>query len=894
MKTKKILVMALVLVVVALICVGIGLVIAVNNMKKEKIETDKFYRSPSVADTIYVLDAETMSLAEQYLAVSLQGIVAQRQPSIYIEFSQQSDTWREDLEINNDIIFVDVGSVWELVSRFSGDIAEMRYVLFDSPETSLNMFNQSVNYAATVAGVERYVMIDSSIEKEALANGLELGKDVRNASTREIFDEYKDKLNPQFLIHQAPDKPHLRDYGIAGKAFCWYSDFDSDTSVKEDILRWADENAPIFGWTENEIDYVEVNSMLSKMTMPADWSSNLSLFSGLSRPETIQQKHTPERIEGEKGKHYVAIVMSDGDNLQWIQNGFTDSAQYFGNPNHGEFKMTWGISPSLYDVAPNMMQYCYDAATENDEFITGPGGGAYVNISGYTNSSLSGYAEYTADYMKKSGMSYVNFIDNYINADALDPFARQENIKGGIWSVGNKYIEGGGSVYWSNGKPFITARETLWRVQGDTQGNKYYGFTERVAQRINGYVKDYTRIEGYTVVIAHAWSIGAMDYVARFVDQLDDSVELVTVGEMIDMVTRYVPKENVETLDDALPGDFDDALAPILSEQYRYDDLKDVTLANGKEFLFTSPSDLGGWKLGNGGLQYDKAVWDEWGRRGSGSIKLEGSDMEDTIDPIPNAWMYAKLSVDENDNYLGIYCRGSSGAATKLRVRAILLENGALRAENLIDGFEETDEYGYYLLTETSPKNYWFSVEKYQGKQVIFSIEQDDDGDGNGEIVYVDAVYLASEPEDEYALSEEKEWKTIDSIFMDWGLKGNVKDDHKEGVCLESTAEGSDEITGYIFNKVKIEQGYTMLHFAMRKFVRIDQEQDADPQVYVYVNGELVKAIGAKTDYVTVSGDNFIVFDFDLSGYTEQEVLIQIGTKKGEHACINQIWLGSE
>lgn len=172
-------------------------------------------------------------------------------------------------------------------------------------------------------------------------------------------------------------------------------------------------------------------------------------------------------------------------------------------------------------------------------------------------------------------------------------------------------------------------------IEGNAPANNYRGFTERVAQRINAYKKDYTRIEGYTVVVAHAWSIGVMDYIGLFVEALDDSVELVTVGEMVDMVTRYVPHNDVTTLDDIAPGDIQE-LAAISSEQYRWQDT-DTPVSSERSFLFTSASDLGGWQLGNAGFQYDKATFDSWGKLGRGSIKLEGSDMNDAIDPIPNA-----------------------------------------------------------------------------------------------------------------------------------------------------------------------------------------------------------------------------------------------------------------
>ena len=50
----------------------------------------------------------------------------------------------------------------------------------------------------------------------------------------------------------------------------------------------------------------------------------------------------PTRINYGDARHYMSFYMSDGDNVQWMFNGF-DNETYFGSPRAAEAKMTSGF-----------------------------------------------------------------------------------------------------------------------------------------------------------------------------------------------------------------------------------------------------------------------------------------------------------------------------------------------------------------------------------------------------------------------------------------------------------------------------------------------------------------------------------------------------------------------
>ena len=61
-----------------------------------------------------------------------------------------------------------------------------------------------------------------------------------------------------------------------------------------------------------------------------------------------------------------------------------------------------------------------------------------------------------------------------------------------------------------------------------------------MAQRINGYAKDPTTIEGYTAINLHPWSMTYADAV-KLVSLLDENVVVVTADDFIRLITENVP-----------------------------------------------------------------------------------------------------------------------------------------------------------------------------------------------------------------------------------------------------------------------------------------------------------------------------------------------------------------
>ena len=114
-----------------------------------------------------------------------------------------------------------------------------------------------------------------------------------------------------------------------------------------------------------------------------DWSANHSYFSReIENGASLKQKHS-ESEPLTPNKHYMAIVVSDGDNVQWLERDFATTSTYGQRlASEMNYKMNWTISPSMVSLCPLVMQGLYDKA-KSDYFITGVSGIGYTNLMTY-------------------------------------------------------------------------------------------------------------------------------------------------------------------------------------------------------------------------------------------------------------------------------------------------------------------------------------------------------------------------------------------------------------------------------------------------------------------------------------------------------------------------------
>lgn len=465
---------------------------------------------------------------ELILGQTIQGLFAQDRVTFYLSNNDIYDRWLNYISETYDLTHSTV-ELDEMVNMYQDKVDDPGYILYDYQENY-----ESLNVANSLVGLTGWVAIDKSLEAWAQTQELALKLDVSDKSERWLFDTYHTELNNEALIQLRTDIPHLRDYGVAFNYLYFYQERSTTAAIsfRGDIHNWAQNDAPLFGWGPGAEDsHVGIGSRNGHFTIPSDYAYNMTVFSALTlREDTFLQPNEKETIEVDSNKHYITIVRSDGDNIQTWYNYFPFNEKDMA-AERGDFKMGWSIQPSLYDLGPMAIKHAYDNADINDYFVAAVSGFGYMYPSMYPN--LSDFLGSLDLYLKRTDLSIVQILDSGPYDDVVEYYSQVEHLKGAMYMYGEKYIGGGGEIFWSsNGKPFVSFRESLWD-----------SIPQDVASRINQYETNPNHISGYTLINLHPWSHSYQD-VETMVAALADHVVIVSPETFFDLIIQNVPKEN--------------------------------------------------------------------------------------------------------------------------------------------------------------------------------------------------------------------------------------------------------------------------------------------------------------------------------------------------------------
>lgn len=482
---------------------------------------------------LYVVEESALSSAERVLVATLQGQLARRRqpdgsaPGIYVTIPGVGyEVWLADLADRYGIPLTHGDGVRDLLDRFADSTSG--YVLYRG---------DGVNAATTVAGLTGSIAVEEGLEPLAREYGLGLVADVRDKDDRWVRQTYGSRLRGDLVIEQKPDfSNQLRDYATLTGAFTFY---DGNSSFRERVVADLDPDAAVLGWgdaSSGEDAFVSVSSRAGVRTIPADHARNLAPLSGISLNRVTQRR--PRRLpRPEPGCHYVAFLVTDGDNIQWMLNDFQSSTRWFASPHRGSLDLGWGISPSLVDLAPSVMRWYYDhAATgaHHDSFVAGPSGGGYLYPSMYPREELELHTARLAASMERADLDVVQIIDfgSFDDTDLWATYLRHRQIAGLIYLEYSRYDTHKGRIVWANDKPVISARTMLWDgLPGADETS--------VTAEFNNADRDPTSPSGYSVVMWHAWSKSVAN-VKTVVDNLAPHVRVVTPDVLVRMVAANV------------------------------------------------------------------------------------------------------------------------------------------------------------------------------------------------------------------------------------------------------------------------------------------------------------------------------------------------------------------
>lgn len=169
----------------------------------------------------------------------------------------------------------------------------------------------------------------------------------------------------------------LYDYPMATKAFVFWLDFN-DTAEEAEIEKIL--KAGNFPVGTSLMGYANVEDHANKVAnkfgigyVASDYYANGSFWS--SFPNKTYTQGRAQEIMPEVNKVYVCLLWSDGDNVQFDQNGLFS---VWHDPARGSIPVGTPLNPGLQELNPSLMDYFYTNKKANDELISGPCGFQFI------------------------------------------------------------------------------------------------------------------------------------------------------------------------------------------------------------------------------------------------------------------------------------------------------------------------------------------------------------------------------------------------------------------------------------------------------------------------------------------------------------------------------------
>lgn len=490
----------------------------------------------------HVIKWDKLSFDEKALSIFLQGVLNRKKEKVYIDVENYINY------LDNDYNYVDLYELIKLTSKYFGGIVTYK---LDCEDIGINM-------ASMICAKYDYLGVpDKLLEKVISISNLKVVRNMNDIKgsrayrQKIIFDEVKNKLNRTGLVHQVVSKNNflivLRDFAIKNRFACIYtSENEEDLEFRKEVLSFLKPVSPIYGWNDNEISFIKCISQYGHYALPSDWCSNQSYFEIKSKK--IYKQQTKKSLI-KNNKHYLAIVVSDGDNIQWLSRDFTTTST-FGCRERSklDYKITWTISPSIYKLCPNVLDVVYGSGKSN-YFISSVSGIGYANLMSFPERYLKKYCKFTTDAMKKMDLDVVCLLDNIQDIknddnvkNRLKYYAKNDKIIGGIWEIDpDRYSSGNGKIFYVNNKPFVSVRYSLWCPFAKV-GFTPKSFLDEYVEKLNSLKPNINSEEGYTVLNFHPWSI-SIDDLEYVLSKLNSDIELVYADELIKLINQNVKRK---------------------------------------------------------------------------------------------------------------------------------------------------------------------------------------------------------------------------------------------------------------------------------------------------------------------------------------------------------------
>ena len=449
---------------------------------------------------------------------SLEGIVNRTQPRIACVSRRSGGDQLAWLKIHELAYhFVDGFSA---VAKYKNEITGLVVTDPDQPDT--------LNLATTLAGLNDELICAPEL-LERLTNApcnFEIKDDLRGrfADSTQVYEFLHTNCWPRCthrVIAGLSGNTHaeLRDYLIAIKsAVVWFNPASGAdaAALKGFVADMQPANSVYLGWWPDEGRGLEYCGQFGIPVMASDFFDNGSLFSGVTQPVTAPPIPPAPSLEN---KIYVAMIISDGDNVQYMQHFMKRTWE---NPARGTVPIGWTVSPLSADLDPAMLNFYYRTSTTNDCLVSGPSGAGYTRLNFWKKGFVPAFTENSDRYLRRSGIRIIT-VWNKVTDVIADSFAANCPTLLGITSQ-----EGGSYITFHGNLPVVGLAEHASYADTVSQMNEAIAAAEK---EWNGHSPLFVALQ------ANAWNIGPADF-RNIADSLDKNKFVVVRPDHLFMLIK--------------------------------------------------------------------------------------------------------------------------------------------------------------------------------------------------------------------------------------------------------------------------------------------------------------------------------------------------------------------
>ncbi|GAC1379264.1 MAG: hypothetical protein NVS4B7_01410 [Ktedonobacteraceae bacterium] len=504
-----------------------------------------------------VYDMRTASRDIQLSVATLVGLINRFQPRIYLLSRADDEFWLQEA----------LNSVPHTISPLKDRaILQELLTLHRSKLQGLIIYDpqliDSINIATMLAG-QRDAIIVSPAQGDELQQqpyNLSVLADLRTYKWTSRLQAYRwaeqhllSEANAHLVAGFTPDIPlGIRSFLVATRTFIYWLDprniwphpslaWLSERCLMKRILKAFPPGVVHLGWFVNEGTGVTMTSRAAKPVLASDFYSNLEVWTSIQPAQPFS--HSSLREGGslvKAAKVYLSFTLSEGDNLQYIQERML---HLWKDSGRGSVPIGWAISPLLLEAAPSMAAYYARTATDNDQFVAGPSGAGYMFPSNWPAAQLSAFLQRTGQMMQHMNLTVLAVLDSnflqslslflrailtgggmaLIRRDLQQRFA-QELSRFGIRGV----LSGGGQS------------KASWRLIAGLPVYQNVGIAKNVDEAvamIQHAVAATSQRPSFVNIYVLAWTLTPSD-LKQVAEQLGDEYEVVVPGMLLAMLNE--------------------------------------------------------------------------------------------------------------------------------------------------------------------------------------------------------------------------------------------------------------------------------------------------------------------------------------------------------------------